>query len=63
MKVSNCCGDPGTKIYSYGKSEDDVITYSDVELCGYCKEHCEYVEENDTETKEENITKVWDSLK
>lgn len=43
MKVSNCCGDPGNKLFG---NEDDGVTYKDVELCGNCLEHCEYVEED-----------------
>lgn len=55
MKVSNCCGDFGNKIYSYGKDGYDVITYRDVELCGGCGEHCIYLEEKDFEIIDNKI--------
>lgn len=48
-KVSNCCGDIGTRVYHNRKrhgDSDDITTYQDVELCGKCGEHCEYLEED-----------------
>jgi hypothetical protein len=44
MKVSNCCGASGNKIW-LTVSEDDVITFHDIEICYECREHCDYVEE------------------
>lgn len=40
MKVSNCCGVSGNGY---------VLSYEQRELCPKCGEHCEYVEEEETQ--------------
>jgi len=41
MKVSNCCRVYGDYRIPYGD------TYETAEICHYCGEHCEYIEETD----------------
>jgi hypothetical protein len=40
-KVSSCCGEPDRD------TGDCDVSYGDFGLCSGCKEHCEYVEEED----------------
>lgn len=39
MKISNCCGSPGTKLW------DDDVTYREVDICDKCGEHCAYLKD------------------
>jgi len=56
MKVSNCCGVYGDYRIPYGD------TYETAEICHYCGEHCEYIEETDLNTinteNEQRISKT-----
>lgn len=47
MKISDCCGVPA---YSNGDSSTE-----DYGICPDCKEHCEYVEEDDGEPNNSDI--------
>jgi hypothetical protein len=40
--VSSCCGSPNVTI-----DFDTGVDYEDLGLCPDCKEHCEFVEEED----------------
>lgn len=44
MKVSNCCGERG----DWGDLSI-LMNYEQAELCPKCGEHCEYVEEEETQ--------------
>ena len=41
MKVSECCGAYPIQDFESG------LGYDDIGICSDCKEHCEYIEEED----------------
>jgi transposase len=45
MKVSDCCG-----VYPRGNGDNDTEDYG---ICPDCGEHCEYIEEDDSEQNPE----------
>jgi hypothetical protein len=44
MKLSNCCNEEGNSIMDHVG-----ISYREAGICPECKEHCEYVEEEEEE--------------
>ena len=45
MKVSECCG---ASPASYGDNDSDSMDWG---ICPVCKEHCEYVEDEDEDNE------------
>lgn len=50
MKISNCCGDTGTRRWYHSDTQ-----FIDHGICGECGEMCEYIEEDNTEPKDADI--------
>lgn len=47
-KVTDCCGVPA---YSNGDSDTE-----DIGICPQCGEHCEYIDDEEGEEEEENLS-------